>query len=154
MAALVVGAAGCASGASTLPLPPSAATVQVRLLDDDLVVDRPVPAGRVIFRITNAGRAAHRLALIPLPEDFPPLEEELANEQGRSAPLQARVPDLPPGAVGMFAADLIAGQRYALVDFSRSAEGTVHARLGVAAEFRPREGAGPAASPAGTPSPR
>lgn len=135
-------AAGCSGGQAGEPLPPSAPTVEVRLLDNDLAFEEPVPAGRVVFRVENAGEAVHQLALLPLPEDFPPIHEELANDTPRSVRSFARVPSLQPGETGMFAADLAPEQRYALVDFSESSEGRMHAKLGVAAEFRTK-GEGP-----------
>lgn len=143
----------CSGGQPREPLPPSAATVQVRLLDDELVHDEPVPAGRVVFRVENAGDAVHRVALLPLPDDAVPLDEELANDTPQSVELIARVGGLQPDERGVFAVDLATGQRYALVDFSKAADGTSHARLGVAAEFRTHADAAPSSQPTATQPP-
>lgn len=128
--------AGCWAGEAGAPLPPAPPRVEVELADDDLAVARPVPAGRVVFRVRNAGEAVHRVTLIPLPEDAPPFEEMLADDVSRQVELVARVPDLDPGETGTFAVDLAEGQRYALMDFSETGDGTSHGRVGVAGEFR------------------
>lgn len=125
--------AGCSGQA--VPLPPDPPTVHVEIVDDGVVYQKPVPAGRVVFRITNAGEVAHRLSLLPLSEDFPPIDEQLQGDTRRQAQLLARVADLQPGASDAFAVDLADGQRYAMVDFSESHDGSMHGRLGVADEF-------------------
>lgn len=136
--------AGCSTGETSEALPPAVPTVDVRLVEHDVVYEQPVPAGRVVFRVTNAGDEVHRLALLPLSEDFPPILEQLQGDTRRAGQLQARVPDLRPGETGVFAADLAEGQRYAMVDFSEAPDGTMHGRLGVASEFH--AGGGPSSS--------
>lgn len=136
IAGLLLAAAACSPVESEEPLPPSAPTVEVRLVEHEVIYDEPIPAGRVVFRVENAGKRVHRLALLPLPDDFPPLQEELANDTPRSVSSFARVPNLQPGETGMFAVDLAAGQRYAMVDYSEAPDGASHARLGLADEFR------------------
>lgn len=150
VAGLVLLAVSCSPGQTGGPLPPSTPTVEVDILDDNLTHDEPVPAGRVVFRVTNAGEAGHRLTLVPLPEDYPPILRQLRGDERRSAELLARVPHLQSGESGSFAVDLVEGQRYALVDFSEAADGTMHGRLGVAGEFR---AGGPDADPPPTPAP-
>lgn len=139
VASLLLAAVACSPVESDEPLPPSAPSVKVRLVEYEVIYDEPVPAGRVVFRVENAGKRVHRLALLQLPDDFPPLQEELANDTPRSVSSFARVPDLEPGETGMFAVDLAAGQRYAMVDYSEAPDGTSHARLGLADEFRAGE---------------
>lgn len=150
VAVMAVGAAlttgGCSPEQTQEPLPPEVPTVEVRLAEHDLLYESPVPAGRVVFRIHNAGDRVHRLALLPLPEDFPPLEEELANDSPRSVDPFARIPNLAPGETGTFAVDLAAGKRYAMVDFSKTSDGRTQAKLGVAAEFRPQKRSPPVPS--------
>lgn len=129
-------AVGCASQTqSRAPLPPAPPTVEVRIVEHDLLYEGPIPAGRVVFRITNAGEVVHRLSLTPLPADFPPIHEQLQGDTRRQAQLLARVPDLQPGETDTFAVDLAQGERYAMVDFSEAPDGTMHGRLGVASEF-------------------
>lgn len=148
---------GCGDSQAGEPLPPAPPTVEVELVDHDVGYQRPVPAGRVVFEIHNAGDQVHRLALIPLPDDLPPIEEVLADERRWQVQLAARVPNLAPGETGMFAVDLAEGQRYALMDFSKTPEGTTHGRLGVADEFRAGEThpspATPSPSSPATPAP-
>lgn len=125
--------------ASERPLPRiQQAVVEVRMTEYRLDYERPVPAGRVVFRIVNAGRNAHRLALLPLPESFPPLEAQLGGPKRRPVSPFASVSDLRPGTSDSFAVDLIPGQRYALLDFSLTPEGKPNALLGMASEFRAR----------------
>lgn len=138
LVALVVAglaAAGCSSGRAKEPVPPPVPRVDVEILDGGLEKPARVPAGRVVFRITNAGRHVHRLALIPLPDDFPPLAEEVANATERTVEFLARVGDIQPGKSGQFAVDLTEGQRYGLVDYSLNPEGVRHLKTGVAGEF-------------------
>jgi len=95
-----------------------------------------VPGGRVVFKVVNAGRSVHRLALFPLPEDFPPIAEQLKGTERRPITPFAGVPDHLPGETASFAVDLEAGHRYALVDFSEDAEGVSQALKGMTSEFR------------------
>lgn len=139
-ALLALAVVGCSTGDTGQPLPPAVPTVEVRLVEHDVAYDQSIPPGRVVFRVTNAGEHVHRLALLPLPEDFPPIKQQLQGDTRRAGQLQARVPDLQPGETGMFAVDLTEGQRYALVDFSEGPDGTMHGRLGIASEFRASAG--------------
>lgn len=135
IALFAVVVAGCAAGESQGPVPPAVPTINVQIEEYGLSYTRPIPAGRVVFHIVNTGDHVHRLALLPLSEDVPPILEELRNDTGRSVTLQGRVPNLQPGQTGMFAVDLKKGQRYALVDFSRDPTGRLHGERGIASEF-------------------
>ena len=125
---------GLSCGESDRPLPPSAQTVTVKVREGSFDYPR-IPAGRVVFRVVNTGRADHQLALVPLPESFPPIQEQLRGKRRRVVNPLASVPDLRPGARATFAADLEAG-RYAFVDFTVDRDGVSHARKGEASEFR------------------
>lgn len=98
--------------------------------------NQEVPAGRVVFTVTNAGRMGHRLALLPLADDVPPIADQLKGNQRRVVQPFAGVPDRRPGQSGAFAADLVAGRRYAFICFLTNPDGKSHARLGMNAEFR------------------
>ncbi|HUP69602.1 MAG TPA: hypothetical protein VM142_07265 [Acidimicrobiales bacterium] len=100
-------------------------------------LSRPVPRGRVVFRVANRGRVPHRLVLVPLPADFPPIAEQIAGTDRRNVEPLAGIPDRPPGATGAFAVDLRPG-RYALVCFIADVDGRTHAQKGMAEEFRLR----------------
>lgn len=73
-----------------------------------------IPAGRVVFAVTNGGTVAHELRLRPLPEDMPPIEEQLRGSDRRILTSFAGVPSLEPGQSASFAVDLVPGRRYAL----------------------------------------
>lgn len=94
-----------------------------------------VPAGRVVFDVDNVGAIDHALTLIELPDDYPPLDEQLHSEVRRGAATIARVPARPPGGGSRFAVDLHPG-RYGLVCFLTDADGVIHALKGMNAEFR------------------
>lgn len=94
-----------------------------------------VPVGRLVFRITNAGAAEHSVVLVSLPEDVPPIGEQLRSDDRRGVPTFAKVPARPPGSNDTFAVDLPPG-RYALVCFVTDPDGVSHAAKGMASEFR------------------
>lgn len=139
-------AAGCTlTDGEPDPWPPSAPEVTVTMDEYDISVDEtPIPAGRVVFRVRNVGEEVHRLTVVPLPEDLPPIEEQLHGDERRDVAALAGTIPRSPGDDGIFAADLKAGRRYALLCFEKDAEGTVHARKGLNAEFR---AGGPNADP-------
>jgi hypothetical protein len=124
--------------------PPSPAVVEVTMRDYAFDFDEPVAAGRAVFRFTNAGSVDHRASLVPLPDDLPPIDEQLRGDQRRTVPSLAGINDRPPGQTGTFAVDLVEGRRYALVSFNRGDDGELYARKGMAAEFR---AGGPATPP-------
>jgi len=127
-------AAGCHPAPALLPPPP--ATVEVSM-SEYRFDHRPVPAGRVVFRLGNVGRIPHRFALVPLPEDFPPIEQQLHGEEREVVEPLASVPDVPPGGRGIVAADVKQG-RWAMICFIVDPDGTSHALKGMATEFRIR----------------
>lgn len=128
--------AGCAFGQARRPLPDPVPTVDIRLLDDDLEHPASVPPGRVVFYIDNSGKHVHRLALILWPQDAVGVHEELANDKATRVELLARTAALKPGQTGLFAVELEADRRYAMIDYSKAPDGTMHGLLGVAGEFR------------------
>ncbi len=93
------------------------------------------PRGRVVVRLRNAGTMEHRLSLIPLPEEFPPLDVQLRGEERRFVDTLAGTAPVPPQGAGTFAVDLQPG-RYAIVCLLSGADGETHARKGEASEFR------------------
>lgn len=116
------------------PWPPNPAVVDVRLEEFRVSYDRPVPAGRAVFRVRNAGTIEHELQFVPLSEDFPPIEVQLRGSERRFINPIAGVPHRLPGRSGTFAVDLVGGRRYALVCFLRDGQGS-HAVRGMASEF-------------------
>ena len=116
-------------------------TVVVTMKEYRIDYRGPVPSGRVVFRIVNGGRYPHRLSLVPLPKDLPPLDKQLHGRKRRIIPPLAGVPELSPGASNSFAVDLVQGQRYGFVDFSTNPDGRSNALLGLNSEFRAGGGA-------------
>jgi hypothetical protein len=94
-----------------------------------------VPSGRVVFQFSNAGQVDHELRLVTLPEDLPPLAEQLRSEQRQALPTTAILDQQKPGGSGAFAVDLAPG-RYGLVCFLEDAQGERHALKGMNSEFR------------------
>ncbi|MDP9387027.1 MAG: hypothetical protein M3Q48_03660 [Actinomycetota bacterium] len=105
--------------------------------DNRFDFDRAVPAGRVVFQVRNAGSVAHRLALLPLDERLPPLDEQLRGETREVVTPFAGIPARRPGAVGTFAVDLVAGRRYGIICSLSDPSGRSYAVGGMNAEFRP-----------------
>jgi len=124
-----------ASAGKALPAGPPVVTVT--MTEFSYAFDRPVPSGRVIFRMVNAGRLTHEPNLFPLSEDVPPIDQQVRGDARQVVAPYAGVLARQPGQVGTFAADLEAGQRYAFVCFARTPDNQSHAKLGMAAEFRP-----------------
>lgn len=151
----VLVAAGCTAGQTAadegLPVPDPVPTVDVELADEELTVEGPVPAGHVVFHVTNTGTRPHRVLLFPLGDDWPPIHEEIANDIDQPVLPHARVPDLEPGETGRFATDLAEGKRYGLIDRSTAPSGEQHLAVGVAGEFTAEPQ--PAPSPTSTPTP-
>ena len=132
--------AGCATGPeAAVYLPSGPAIVGVVEQDYGYVLDPrgEIPAGRAVFRVRNRSRLAHDLSLVALPEDVPPIEEQLRSAHRRAVVTLARRPSRPPGSEDAFAVDLVPG-RYALLCFERDGTREPHALKGQAMEFRVR----------------
>jgi hypothetical protein len=91
--------------------------------------------GRVVFRIHNAGSAPHSMVLVELPEDVPPIDEQLRSDTRRAVATLAQLPERAPGSRDTLAVDLVPG-RYGMVCFVRDADGVSHASKGMSSEFR------------------
>ena len=129
-------------GRSGLPRTPQS-TVALTMTEYRFDYKEPVPSGRVVFRVRNAGRSRHSLTLLPLSEDIPPIAEQLRGRKRRIIAPLAGVHSLAPGSRDTFAADLVPGQRYALIDFSPSPSGQSNALRGMSSEFRTASRPGP-----------
>ncbi len=142
-AALIVAvAAGACQGSAgpQAPLPVGAPEVVVTMDEYRFDFATPVPAGRVVFRVRNEGELPHRLTLVPLPEDLPPLDQQLRGTTRQYiapfAGVSDRQPARQPGDSGMFAVDLAAGRRYGVICFLEDPDGQTHAVKGMLDEFR------------------
>lgn len=135
-ATAIIAALFCLSCGSAPALPASPPTVTVTMREYGFDYGRPVPSGRVIFRVRNAGRLPHELLLVVLPPDYPSdLNAQLHSSTRRAVPTRARVPSRMPGAEGFFAVDLGPG-RYGIISFVRGADGVTDALHGMSSEFR------------------
>lgn len=118
------------------PLPRRPATLHVSLADFYFVYPNRVPAGRVVFEVTNAGEFTHQLTLFRRSEGAVTLKQQvLTSPQPAEAPLQ-RMPSLQSGQAGTFAVDLIAGARYAMASLVVGPDGRNDAQKGMTSEFR------------------
>ena len=133
----VVLAAALATGACQpgLPLPGAPSRVPVEMRDFSFELPASVPAGRVVFEVVNEGARRHEIVVVPLPEDFPPLLEQLRSRSRRALETLYILPVQDPGARAAFALDLDPG-RFGLVCFLGARRGRPHALRGMAAELR------------------
>ena len=94
-----------------------------------------IAPGRAVFRIHNAGAEPHSIVLVELPEELPPLAEQLRSDTRRAVANLAQLPERPAGSRDTFAVDLVPG-RYGMVCFVRDADGVSHALKGMTSELR------------------
>lgn len=138
-AAAILMLASCSSGPTrpaALPAPP---LVELEMREYRYQSSRAaadMPAGRVNFRFRNVGDQGHQPTLLVLPDDVPPIEEQLKGTSRRNVPTLASNSGVSAGVTGALAVDLIAGQRYAFVCFVKNNDGKEHSQLGMAWEFR------------------
>jgi hypothetical protein len=105
------------------------------MADNYFVYANRVPAGRVVFDVTNAGQSTHRLSLYRLPEGTPSVDAQSeASSQFSEPPLQ-NMAALDPGQRSMFAVDLMPGARYAMVSLWAGPDGVPDAQRGMTSEF-------------------
>lgn len=127
----------CGGDARPAPLPPSAGLVRVGMEEYRFDLRPRVPRGRVVFRARNTGTRRHELVLLPIPEDFPPIAEQLRGKRRRIVGTLAFIQPLRPRGAGVLAVDLRPG-RYAMVCLLQGRDGVRHAERGMATEFRVR----------------
>ena len=132
---LTVSACGAVAGSSELPASPPVVTVT--MTEDHFAYAGPILRGRSVFVAPNKGRVAHRLELVPLPKDFPPIAVQLHGSERRPVQVMASTPLTAPGQTGSFAVDLQPG-RYAFVSFLIDRDGISQAVKGMATEFMVR----------------
>lgn len=133
LVALVVSSCGGDSHEAALPPPPQ--VVKVQMGEYAFAYDRSIRPGRTVFRVHSSGRRTHELVLIPLAEDFPPLDKQFRSKTGRLIAPLGRVRPLKPGRSGSFAVDLAPG-RYGMASLVDDSDGTSDARKGMTSEFR------------------
>lgn len=148
-------ATSCADGESSkAPRPPPPHVVDVTMEEYRFEYDKDVPAGRVVFNVLNAGQVSHRLSLLPLAEDLPPIDVQLRGSERRIIEPFAGVNAVPPGQRSAFAVDLVSGVRYAMVCFLvDESDNESHALKGMTSEFRTREAVASTVSTSSLPAP-
>lgn len=116
-------------------LPKSPPVVDVTMSEYRFALAASVPAGRVVFRVANAGTQEHELALVVLPADYPEnTMDQLRSTKRRALATRAYLPRRPGGASGTFAVELAKG-RYAFMCFVPGADGEAHALKGMTLQF-------------------
>lgn len=98
-----------------------------------------ISAGRLIVRVANSGSVPHRLTLVPLTDDLPPIDAQLRGAERRAIAPFAGAPIMNPGTTGAFAVDMAPNKRYAFVCFLQDLDGQSHALEGMSSEFRTGE---------------
>ena len=134
---LAVLVASCGGPSDEAPVPPAPSVVDLRMSEYRFDYERSIPPGRVVFRVHNRGRRRHEVILVPLPENFPPIEKQLRSNKRHPLGTLAFLHPLRPGARESFAVDLAPG-RYGIVDFLEGSDGKRYALKGMTSEFRVR----------------
>lgn len=133
----VVLAVACSSPtAERNELPAGPPTVEVTMDEYRFDYNPNIPPGRVLFRVTNAGELVHRLTMVPLPEELPPIDQQLRGSQRQFLTPFAGVPNRQPGTRTAFTVDLVPGVRYAMICFVVDPDGQSHASKGMSSEYR------------------
>jgi hypothetical protein len=124
--------AACERSSDDFPPPPQ--TVRVGMDEYRFDLRSPAASGRIVFEARNTGTVDHELVLVGVPEDLPPIGEQLRSGKRVVVPTVARMAPHAPGTRGTFAVDLVPG-RYALVCFVKDADGEQHDQKGMSTEF-------------------
>lgn len=132
---VALASAACSVGAEA-PGGPTPPTIDVALSEYRFEYSQPIPAGRVVFRIYNAGTVAHRFTLVRLPESMPPLDAQLHGQERMPLTPFAGVPERFPTQTGTFAVNLAPGDRYGVICLLQAPDGEPHALKGMNSEFR------------------
>ena len=127
--------AGCGGPEPWLPPQPPQIALSMREMRFDF--DHNLPRGRVVFKLRNDGHQVHRLSLVLVPKDAPPILRQLQGSERIVVDELANVPNRPPGSSDSFAVNLDAG-RWAFVCFVVDPDGKSHAEKGMASEFKIR----------------
>lgn len=107
------------------------------MVDYRFLYEPPRRPGRAVFSLTNAGKVNHRLTIIPIGDDVPPIDEQLHGSTRRGVDPEAQSSVLRPGEAETIAIDVLPGQRYAFVCFLVDPGDTiVNGLKGMNSEFR------------------
>lgn len=120
---------------SSQALPPPPSRFDVSMGDYSFSHLAAAPSGRVVVQLDNTGSRPHQLVLVKLPEELPPLAEQLRSDTRQAVETIANLTDRPAGSRNAIAVDLEPG-RYGLVCFLRDPDGLQHHAKGMSSEFR------------------
>lgn len=144
-AALAAVVASCSPSTPPGPAVARPDIVEVTMREYAFVYRAPVVPGRAVFRVVNVGSETHNLIMVPIPDSFPPIDEQLHGDERRPIYPVAQVFARKPGKTGTFAVDLVPHQRYAFMCAIAAADGQPHFLKGMNSEFRAAD-----AAPAGS----
>lgn len=134
LAQVAMSLAACGTSVSK-PLPPPVPTLDVHMTDYRYQHQPAALAGRLVFRIANAGSVEHTLTLLRMPDDFTkPPQALFVDSTVRTFGVTANLFPHKPGTTGTFAVDLQPG-RYALVCFLTDSDGRKHFEHGMVSEL-------------------
>jgi len=136
--ALGLAAAGLLSNCRALPanLSQSPPELRVAMTEFQFQHSHVVSAGHIVIAAENKGKVVHRLIIAPLPNDFPPVAQEMKGGEPRSVLPLAGIPDQSPGETGRVAVDLKAGRYGLFCLVVEPKTGRSHARMGMASELK------------------
>ena len=129
---LVMATACSAKGAA---LPPSPTTVSEVMTEYRIDGVPRVPRGRVVFQVRNAGKVLHRLVLVTIRPEAPPMSELVKGPPGNFPVTIAETPSYRPGVAAGLAVDLSPG-RYGFLCIIVDDDRILHYQKGMASEFR------------------
>lgn len=135
LGAVFVSIVAGACGAPAPPLPDRPPVVGITLHEYAINPSGAIPRGRVVFEVRNAGQREHRLSLVKLAKDMPPIRQQFDGTERRVVDELAATPNRPPGSRDAFAVNLPPG-RWAFICFLVEDDGLSHAKAGMATEFR------------------
>lgn len=137
---LLLAAPSCAPHGARPPLFSGSPVITVRMTDYAFELPADIPAGRVVFRVENAGSLYHNVSVFGMGPEWLPLDEQLHSATRKSVNPFAQVFAMQPGEHGTFAANFRKGGRYGFICELASPDGRPHYLLGMNAEIRPGGG--------------
>lgn len=136
--AILAGACSSESATPARPAPPDPPAVEAYTLTEfGFAGATRIAPGRVVIRLVNEGDQVHQPALVAVPDDVPPIVEQLRGTVRRNVDPVGGVNGARPGATSSFAVDLEPGRRYAFVCYAetedpQTKEPVRHANMGMA----------------------
>ncbi len=127
-------AVSCAQAKRPAYLPPSPPVVDIAMREFAYDYRPPPHAGQMVLRLHNVGKQQHELFFTALPDDMPPLDEQLHGPVRRPLLAIADV-RVEPGATDSIAVNLAPG-RYGILCLISGPDGVPNSLKGMNSEFR------------------